>query len=313
MGYLFEVSLALFFWILFCLEHLSFHFSLVSCRSLSQAPNTFVCAPAVALIFSSRGEVEVFSKNQKCNQRIVDFPGFGGEGRSIDLLDEQLVLLGDNKIGRKFEYKSIHHPRKGLLGMKFTEEVSPIGNSPLWHTSHSYGNLLLAIGGEFQSKARLSNTVWNGLNLRWQNGSIFSKFAIGACKVKLTTDVFLVIGGMERVEESEVEMNTVLRLNITEETVEELPPIRRHRAFHACEVSEGRILISGGTQDGVTMADEVYSLTTNTSTLLKMTSSLGRYQHQILCLEEIIFAFGGLYGNNSRAAFVEWFDWIDME
>ena len=280
----------------------------------------------MALIFSSRGEVEVFSQNQKCNHRIVDvdFPTFGGQGRSIDLLDEQLVLLGDSKskFAGKFEYKSIQHPRKGLLGMKFTKEVSPIGNSPIWHTSHIYGNQLLAVGGEFQSKAQLSNTVWHGLNLRWRNGTRFSRFAIGACKVKLAKDVFFLIGGAERVKESTVEMNTVLRLNITEETVEEFPPIKRNRAFHACEVfdvsedldgSEQRILISGGTEGGVTLADEVYSLTTNESTVLEMTNSLRRHHHQLLRLVETIFAFGGLAADGSDTAEVEWFDWTDMQ
>ena len=242
----------------------------------------------------------------------MEFPGFGGEGRSIDLLDEQLILLGDNRLGGKFEYKSIHQPRKGLLGMKFSTEVSPIGNSPLWHTSHAFGNQLLSVGGEFHSEARLSSTVWNGLNLRWQNGSRFSRFAVGACKVKLAKNVFLLIAGFERVKESRVEMNTVLRLNITEETIEELPPIRRNRAFHSCEVSEGKILVSGGTQGEVTIADEVYNLTTNESTVLNMTSSLGRSQHQLLRLEETIFAFGGILGNGSETSAVEWFDWMDM-
>ena len=129
---------------------------------------------------------------------------------------------------------------------------------------------------------------------------------------KLAKEVFLLIGGFERVNGSKVEMNTVLRLNITEETVEELPSIRRNRAFHACEVFEGKILVSGGTQGEVTIADEVYSLTTNESTVLNMTSSLGRSQHQLLRLEETIFAFGGLQGNGSETSVVEWFDWMDM-
>ena len=242
----------------------------------------------------------------------MEFSGFGGEGRSIDLLDEQLILLGDKKLGGKFEYKSIHQPRKGLLGMKFSTEVSPIGNSPLWHTSHAFGNQILTMGGEFQSKARLSNTVWNGLNLRWQNGSRFSRFAIGACKVKLAKEVFLLIGGFERVNGSKVEMNTVLRLNITEETVEEMSSIRRQRAFHACEVFEEKILISGGKKRKFTVVDEVYNLTTNKSTVLKKAKSLGRSQHQLLRLEESIFAFGGLLRNGSETSVVEWFDWMDM-
>ena len=107
-------------------------------------------------------------------------------------------------------------------------------------------------------------------------------------------------------------MNTVLRLNITEETVEELPSIRRNRAFHACEVFEGKVLISGGTKGKVTVDDEVYNLTTNKSTVLNMTSSLGRHQHQLLRLEKTIFAFGGLLRNGSQTSVVEWFDWMEM-
>jgi len=242
----------------------------------------------------------------------VDFPAFGGQGFSIDLLDEQLLLLGDNKLGGKFDYKSIHQPRKGLLGMKFSKEASPVGNSPLWHTSYAFGNQLLAIGGEFQSKARLSNSVWNGLNLRFKNGSRFSRFATGACKVKLAKDVFLLVGGFERGKESKVEMNTVLRLNITEETVEELPPIEENRAFHACEISEGKILISGGTQGEVTVGDEVYSLTTYKSTALDEASSLGRNHHVLLRLEDFIIAFGGFLSNGSETSAVQWFNWTAM-
>ena len=282
-------------------------------RYQPQAPNTFVCAPAVALIFSNTGEVEVFSKNQKCSQKIVDFPSFGGQGRSIDLLDEQLVLLGDNQLGGKFRYKSIHQPRKGLLGMKYSEEVSPVGNSPLWHTSHSYGNQLLAIGGDFESKAKLSTTVWKGPNLHWKNGTRFSRFSSAACKVKLDKDMFLVIGGFERVKESKVEMNTVLRMNITEEIVEELPPLKEKRAYHACEVFKQVVLIAGGTLGGNIVADEIYNLTTNYSEVLNMSSSLRRQKHALQRIEETIFGLGGAHRNGSETSTIEWFDWADRK
>ena len=264
------------------------------------------------MIISSGGEVEVFSKNEKCNQKVLEFPSFGGQGHSVDLLDEQLILLGDSKFGEKGEYKSIHQPRKGLLAMTFSKEVSPLGKSPLWHTSHVYGNQLLAIGGESQSKSRFSNTVWKGLNLRWQNGTQFSRFASGACEVKVAKDVFLLIGGLEKLEESTVEMNTVLRLNITEEVVKELPPIKQRRAYHACEVNGENILIAGGTQGGITTADEVYNLTSQESTLLNVISSLGRHQHALQRIEDTIFALGGLRGNSSDTAAVEKFDWDDL-
>ena len=282
-------------------------------RYQPQAPNTYVCAPAVALIFSSEGEVEVFSKNRKCNQKIVDFPRFGGQGHSIDLLDEQLILLGGkSRLGGKFEYKSIHQPRKGLLGMKFSEEISPVGNSPLWHTSQVYGNQLLAIGGEFESKVRLSSTLWKGLNLRWQNGSQFSRFANGSCAVKVAKDVFVLVGGSEQVKESKIETNLVVTLNITNEIMQVLPSIKHSRAFHSCELYEDTILISGGTSDGNVIADEVYNLTSKESTPLNMASSLGRYQHTLKRIEDTTFALGGLLENGSKTALVEWFDWQDM-
>ena len=77
--------------------------------------------------------------------------------------------------------------------------------------------------------------------------------------------MFLVIGGFERVKESKVEMNTVLRVNITEEIVEELPPLKEKRAYHACEVFKQDVLIAGGTLGGNIVADEIYNLTTNYS------------------------------------------------
>ena len=77
-----------------------------------------MCAPAVAAIFSSKGEVEVFSKNKTCNQKILDeFPTFGGQGRSIDLLDEQLVLLGVNKMKGKFKSRKFEYKKTDLLNV----------------------------------------------------------------------------------------------------------------------------------------------------------------------------------------------------
>ena len=243
----------------------------------------------------------------------MDSPFFGGQGHTVDLLDEQLILLGDNsQLGGKFEYKSIHQPRRGLLGMKFSKDVSPVGNSPLWHTSHVYGNQLLSIGGELQSHARLSSTVWRGLNLRWKNGTQFSRFSSGTCRVKVAKDVFLLFGGLETAKESKVEVNLVLRLNITSEIVEELPSIMMNRAFHACEQYDNHILISGGTKGGMIIADEVYNLTSKVSKVLNTNSSVGRQRHALHRIEDTIFALGGRLENGSETAAVTWFDWIDM-
>ena len=283
---------------------------LTYCQGPLQALSKFACVPATAALFSSIGEVEVFSKEQKCNQRILEFSALGGEGRSIDLLDDQLVLLGDSKVGGHggFEYKTIPHPRNGLLGMKFTTAVSPLGNLPRWHSSLVDGNLLLAVGGEFQTQAKFSSRTWANLNLQ-QNSSNFSRFAIGACKVKVEKDVFLLIGGLESGEKPRAEMNTVFKLNITSESVEELPQIKKRRAFHSCEVFQNKVLISGGAQGDKLVDDEIYNLATKKSEILKKTSSLQRQKHQLLRLEETIFSFGGVDANGLQIAAVKWFDW----
>ena len=264
------------------------------------------------MIFSSEGGVEIFSKDQKCNQKILDYSSLGGEGRSIDLLDDQLVILGDSTPGEfdKFEFKSILHPRKGLLGMKVNKEVLVnFGrgfNSPRWHTSHGYGNKLLAIGGEFQTGAQFSQGMWKSSDIQ-DSGPGFSRS--GACKVKLEKDVFLLIGGLENADKIGVETNRVLKLNISDETVEELKTIRESRAFHSCEIFEGQVLISGGVRGNDIIADEVYNLNAIESVLLPMTSSIQRHRHQLLRLEDTIYAFGGLLADGSQTDEVKFFDW----
>ena len=272
----------------------------------------------MALLFSSSGEVEVFSEDKKCNKKIVEFQNFGGIGQSVDLLDEELVLLGDKKLESfgsfgSFKYRSVHHPRKGLLGMKFSTEKSPRGNMPRWHTTFVNGNHLMALGGEFGTKAQLFNTVWNGLNLHWRNRTQFKGSSrVGSCQVKVARDEFLLIGGLERISNgSQVAMSSVLRLDITDQSVTEVNPIASARAFHACEIHGEQVLISGGKLLGAHVNDEVYSLTTNTSTPLDSSSSLGRYQHQLLRLGEKIFSFGGFLADGSETSSVQWFDWDD--
>ena len=239
----------------------------------------------------------------------MDFPSFEGQGHSIDLLDEQLILLGGK---RKFEYNSIHQPRKGLLGIKFSTEASLEGSIHHWHTSHVFGNQLLAIGGKSGSKDKLSNTAWKSLNLVWQNGSQFSRFASGACTVRVSRNVYILIGGLEQemaeIEEL-VEMNTVLRLDVEKEKVEELPQIKMNRAFHSCEVDGENILIAGGVKGSDVVADEIYNLKNKNSLLLEMSSSLKRHQHALQRLGETIFALGGKMSNGTAPDSVEWFDW----
>ena len=146
-----------------------------------------------------------------------------------------------------------------------------------------------------------------------ENGSSFAKFAIGACKVKLEREIFLIIGGLESEENPSREMNTVFKVNIIEETVEELLPIKKRRAFHSCEVFQNKVLIAGGTEGNRIIVDEIYNTITNKAEVLKKTSSLRRHRHQLLRLEETIFSFGGLIYNGLSTTVVKWFDWTEKK
>ena len=79
-------------------------------------PSAFVCQPAAALIITKGGEVEVVS--QKCSAAITTFPEFSGTGRTISLMNEEIVLLGNYNHTMR-QYVSIQKPREGLLAMKY--------------------------------------------------------------------------------------------------------------------------------------------------------------------------------------------------
>ena len=117
-------------------------------------PSTFVCQPAGALIITKGGEIEVVS--QKCSMAIATFPKFSGTGRTSSLLDEELLLLGDDDLGTRGRYISIQKPRDGLLAMKYTVEDLPLTQLPHQHSSLVSKNTLTVVGGTFKSRRQLS-------------------------------------------------------------------------------------------------------------------------------------------------------------
>ena len=62
-------------------------------------PSTFVCQPAAVLLLSSTGSVEVFSGDKRCNRQLARFPQFGGTGRTMSLLDNEIVITGGDALG----------------------------------------------------------------------------------------------------------------------------------------------------------------------------------------------------------------------
>ena len=241
-----------------------------------------------------------------CNQVILKYNNFSTSGQTIDLLDNQLILVGDKKLGGKFKYLNIDSPRTNLLALKYSKENSIIKGSPHRHTSYVQGNKLTLLGGDQSSKAILNKDMWTKLNLRWINQTTFSIFTSSACRVQLTRNKFILMGGVSNVKAEIKAVNTVVKINFDEETAEELPPLMLGRVHHSCQTlqleGEDVILISGGIGTRLNSSenplkiqlDEIYNLTKNSKpNILDETASLGRYQHKLVRLGDNIYSVGG--------------------
>ena len=101
---------------------------------------------------------------------IATFSKFSGIGRTSTLLDNELLLLGDDDLGTRGRYISIQEPRDGLLAMKYTLQDLPLTQSPHHHSSLLSRNKLTVVGGKFKSRGKLSKFTWTELSLKWENG-----------------------------------------------------------------------------------------------------------------------------------------------
>ena len=283
-----------------------------------RTPSTYCCQPAAALLSFGDGSMEIYSsQSNQCSQKILKYDGFAVAGHTVDLLDNELILIGDKTLGGKFKYISIHSPRENLLAVKYSMEISNAKGSPYRHTSFRQGNKLTVLGGDQSSKARLNINVWTKINLQWKNQQVFSAFTSAACRIKLKKDRFLLIGGISNDGKREARKN-VLMINMAEETVKELPSMNHARAHHSCELLSGGdlIIISGGTRQSPKtgastieiVPDEVYSLATGLSTSLSAAASLGRYQHRLIRLGESVHALGGRNGSGHLISVVRAFN-----
>ena len=286
-----------------------------------QPPSTFCCQPAAALLAFSDGSIELFSSQKICHQVILKYSNFSTSGQTIDLLDDKLILVGDKRLGGKFKYLSINSPRTNLLALKYSQESSSIKGSPHGHTSYVQGNKLTLLGGDQSSKATLNKDVWTKLNLRWMNQTTFSAFTSSACRVQLTRNVFLLMGGVPSVNSEKKAVNTVVKIDLEKETAEELPPMKLVRVHHSCQTfeleGEDVILISGGTGTRLNPAvnplkiqqDEIYTLTMKSEPkLLSEAVSLGRYQHKLIRLGDTIYAVGGRNNTGGQPTHVKVFN-----
>ena len=237
---------------------------------------------------------------------ISTFPKFAGSGRTSGLLDEELLLLGDDYLGTKGRYLSIQKPRSGLLAMKYTIHEFPLRQSPHQHSSLVSRNTLTVLGGKFKSKGKLSKFTWTELSLKWENGSKYDPTFTSACSVKLGVDVHIIFGGERNVQNQQISGRHVVKISTTEEKVYEMTEMNRSRVFHDCQLlNESVVLLSGGlprsqAELSEVVPDELYNITSQTVVkVLDLQQSLGRVEHAMVKIGERILAIGGRDSNNT--------------
>ena len=236
---------------------------------------------------------------------IATFPKFVGTGRTASMLDEEMLLLGNDDLGSKGRYISIQKPRDGVLGIKYTVEKLPLTQSPHQHSSLVSRNTLTVVGGKFKSRGKFSKFTWTELSLKWENGSKFSPAFINACTVKLGVDLHLIFGGERKHNGQQISVREVVKINTTEEIAYELKPMTHRRVSHDCQLlNHSIVLVSGGlTQRGgdssEVLQDELYNITSEEVVkVIDLEQSLRRAQHATIRVGDRILAFGGKNSTN---------------
>ena len=233
---------------------------------------------------------------------VTTFPKFGGIGRTSSLLDEELILLGNDDLGtQEGRYVSIQKPRDGLLAMKYSIESIPLRGSPHQHTSMVSRNTLSVVGGKFKSKGKLSKFTWTQLSLHWTNGTKFDANFVSSCAVKLDVDLHIIFGGERKINNKEISGSQVVKINTTEEIVYEMRMMSRRRAFHGCALlTSSVVLLSGGLDRSQIQQDELYNITSQEVVrVLDPKHSLRRFNHALIRMGDKIFGIGGMDSNKS--------------
>ena len=275
------------------------------------APSAFVCQPAAALIINQRGQLEIFSESERCSMALTTFPKFAGIGRTLSLLDEELILVGNDDFGTKQgRYISIQKPRDGLLAMKYTLQNIPLKGSPHRHTSLVSRNTLAIVGGKFKSKGILSKFTWTQFSLHWQNGTKFRPDFSAACSVKADVDVHIIFGGERIINHKTVSVERVVKINTTQQVAVEMKPMAHRRKFHGCELlNNSLVLLSGGLDKSVIQPDEIYNITSEeVVAVLSPEKSLGRNHHAIVRMGERVYALGGNNSGNTQLSKISQFN-----
>ena len=292
----------------------------VSCvggQYVPNKPSEFSCNPAAAILVTSEGEVETFSGEQKCNSIITNTPPHASTRQSVNVFGNHLVIAGYSVGEGTWNYISLEDPRSSLLSNQWTVSTTVGKLAPQSHTSFSYGRSLFLVGGSQEAAMRLDTETiggnWDTFALPWANGTNFTSFTSSGCGVKVSKHEFFIIGGVN-LKSKQVTSN-IVKIDMKNKVVQELPGLRISRAFHACEVlfndvGQRTILVTGGrtsANDGVGSIppDEQYNVDTEISSSNNKPMVVPRYNHRLVLLKDTVFALGGRMDNKSEIKQVE--------
>ena len=246
---------------------------------------------------------------------IATFPKFAGTGRTFNLLNEELLLLGSDDLGIRGRYISFKKPRNGLLALQYSVEDLPLAHLAHQHSSLVSRNSLTVVGGKFKSRGKLSKFTWTELSLKWENGSVFIPNFIDGCSVKLGVDVHIIFGGERKTNDEQVSGRQVVKINTTEEIAYELNPMNQRRVSHGCQLLNSTVvLVSGGLakrggDPSQVLPDELYNITSgNVVLVLDLEQSLQRFQHSVIKVEDRVWALGGKDSSNTVPSKIAEFD-----
>ena len=256
-------------------------------------PTTYVCQPAAALFITKGGEVEIFSR--ECSKLITKlFPKYTGTGRTLSLLDEKIILLGNGDPGsssnQEDTYITVENPRDGLFGMKYSKNTVFFDGAPYQHMSLVSKNELFVLGGEFETNRKYTQSgFWIKTSFK-QDGSFFHPKFIASCAVKIDISMHIIFGGKSSAKR-------VVKIDTTAEEAYEMKPMNLERMSHGCQLlTSSIVLLSGGlTSEGrIQEQDELYNIESEEVVkVLDVADSLGRYNHATIKMGLEIFALGG--------------------
>ena len=284
-------------------------------------PSLFTCEPAVALLVSKSGEMEVFSSNAKCNRKLNNIPQASFEGHTVNLLDNKLILgaLFYTESQDSWSYLSLEDPRSGLLANRWTHTTTMTQEAPGFHTSFVHDKDLVYLGGKHNIQTKLQNGrvesgEWNIFTLLWKNGTAFNDVKSSSCHIKINKNTFLVLGG-HRSRDSDAASSQVLLVDMKEQSVQELQGLKYARTYHSCASVDGnKILVSGGLPQGVygqnteIVPSELYDVNTGTSQDITDPLMTPRFGHNLVRLEQYVYVLGGETVGGSTSSSIERFD-----